>query len=180
MSFSNQTIDFEALLYALDRQTEPLPTDLQHSLTEIGRSLHENRPDSARQLRELIQQYLPLEIEYKNALAQSDARYATQQRTKSLGTSFSPILGLDDLLISRVLATNDWVTTAKQLTYNLIDPQTPAQFWDKTDRIVVMTGGGMAIGGAIAQLPGAIIGGILAAGYGWYIGFGQAKQSHNS
>ena len=178
MSFSNQTIDFEALLYALDRQTEPLPTDLQHSLTEIGRSLHENRPDSARQLRELIQQYLPLESE--NALAQSDTRYESQQRTKSLGATFSPILGLDDLLISRVLATSDWVTTAKQLTYNLIAPQAPSQFWDKTDRIVVMTGGGMAIGGAIAQLPGAIIGGILAAGYGWYIGFGQTKQSQNS
>ena len=111
MSFSNQTIDFEALLYALDRQTEPLPTDLQHSLTEIGRSLHENRPDSARQLRELIQQYLPLEIEYENALAQSDARYASQQRTKSLGATFSPTSGLDDLLISRVLATNDWRPT---------------------------------------------------------------------
>jgi hypothetical protein len=63
MSFSNQTIDFEALLYALDRQTEPLPTDLQHSLTEIGRSLREDQPDSARQLRALIQQYLPLETE---------------------------------------------------------------------------------------------------------------------
>jgi hypothetical protein len=81
---------------------------------------------------------------------------------------------------SFLLPANDWVAAAKQLVNNINLPQTPAQFWDKTDRIVVMTGGGMAIGGAIAQLPGAIIGGILAAGYGWYIGFGQTKQSHNS
>lgn len=168
MSFSNQTIDFEALLYALDRQTEPLPTDLQHSLTEIGRSLHENRPDSARQLRELIQQYLPLESEYKNALAQSDAIYASQQRTKSLGTNFLPTAGIDDLLIGRVLATNDWVTTAKRVVFNQTVPKQRSQFLERGDRVVTLASGGAFLGVLIAQIPGAIIGGLLAGIYAWF------------
>jgi hypothetical protein len=44
-------------------------------------------------------------------------------------------------------------------------------FWDKCDRIAVMTAGGASLGGAIAPIPGAIVGGAVAAGYGWYIGF---------
>lgn len=42
-------------------------------------------------------------------------------------------------------------------------------FWHKADRLAVMIAGGAALGSAIAQLPGAIVGGFLAAGYGWYI-----------
>jgi hypothetical protein len=168
MSFSNQIIDFEALLYALDRQTEPLPTDLQHSLTEIGRSLHEDRTDSARQLRALIQQYLPLETEYKNALSQSDACYASQQRTKSLGANFSPISGLDDLLISRVLATNDWVTTAKKVIFNQTAPKQRSQFLERGDRVVTLASGGAFLGVLIAQIPDAIVGGLLAGIYAWF------------
>jgi hypothetical protein len=179
MSFSNQTIDFEALLYALDRQTEPLPTDLQHSLTEIGRSLHENRPDSARQLRALIQQYLPLEIEYKNALAQSDVRYASQQRTKSLGASFSQTAGLDDLLISCVFATNDWVTTSKKVVFNQTVPKQRSQFLERGGRVVTLASGGAFLGVLIAQLPGAIIGGLLIGIYAWF-SFPAARIDGNS
>jgi serine/threonine protein kinase, bacterial len=44
-----------------------------------------------------------------------------------------------------------------------------SQFWDKADRTAVMIAGGIALGSAIFQVPGAIIGGMLAAGYAWYI-----------
>ncbi len=44
-----------------------------------------------------------------------------------------------------------------------------SQFWDKADRMAVMIAGGVALGSAIAQLPGAVIGGMIAAGYAWYI-----------
>jgi serine/threonine protein kinase, bacterial len=44
-----------------------------------------------------------------------------------------------------------------------------SQFWDKADRMAVMIAGGVALGSAIAQLPGAIVGGMIAAGYAWYI-----------
>jgi len=55
-----------------------------------------------------------------------------------------------------------------------------SNFWDKTDRIAVMTAGGIALGSAIAQLPGAIVGGVLGAGYGWYISFAKQKSVQNS
>jgi hypothetical protein len=43
-----------------------------------------------------------------------------------------------------------------------------------------MMAGGAALGGAIGQIPGAIVGGVLAATYGWYISFAKTKSVRNS
>ncbi|NEP15381.1 MAG: hypothetical protein F6J97_00535 [Leptolyngbya sp. SIO4C1] len=45
--------------------------------------------------------------------------------------------------------------------------------WDKADRMAVMIAGGVALGAAIAQIPGATVGGLIGAAYGWYISFGK-------
>jgi hypothetical protein len=50
-----------------------------------------------------------------------------------------------------------------------LEPQSAPGFWDKADRIVVMVAGGAALGSAIAQIPGAIVGATLAGSYGCYI-----------
>jgi hypothetical protein len=51
------------------------------------------------------------------------------------------------------------------------------RFWDKADRLMVVTVGGAALGGSIAGVYGALIGAILAAGCGWYITFRKAKSA---
>jgi hypothetical protein len=179
MSFSKQIIDLEALLYALAQQTEPLPASLQNSLTEVGRSLHEDKPDSARQLRALIQQYSPLERDYQNALAQWDENYTSQERTKSLGATFPIASGLDDLFIDRVLPTNNWVIATKNLTNSLRSPQQRSRFLERGDRVVTLASGGAFLGVLIAQIPGAIIGGLLVGIYAWF-SFPTAKIDGNN
>jgi hypothetical protein len=173
MSFPKNKINLEVLLYALSQQVDSLPPDLQRSLTEIGRSIQAHPTDESKiELRELIKTYQPLETVYRDALTRWNQNYVSQERTKSLDATFPTISGLDNLSIeSFLLPANDWVAATKQLVNNLSSPQTPAQFWDKTDKIAVMTAGGIAIGSAIAQLPGAIVGGALGAGCGWYLGF---------
>lgn len=52
--------------------------------------------------------------------------------------------------------------------------------WDKADRVAVVIAGGAALGGAIAQIPGAIIGATLAAVYGWSISFARTKSAPNT
>jgi hypothetical protein len=54
---------------------------------------------------------------------------------------------------------------------------TSSRFWDKADRLMVVTVGGAALGGAIAGVYGAVIGAILAAGCGWYITFRKTKSA---
>jgi hypothetical protein len=54
---------------------------------------------------------------------------------------------------------------------------TSSRFWDKADRLMVVTVGGAALGGSIAGVYGAVIGAILAAGCGWYITFRKTKSA---
>jgi hypothetical protein len=173
MSFPKNKINLKVLLYALAQQVEPLPADLQRSLTEIGQALQANPSDEDRvKILELVAGYQPLEIVYRDALTKWNQNYVSKERTKSLGANVSMMSGVDEVSIeSFLLTTNDWVAAAKQLTNQRTSSQTSAKFWDKTDRLAVTTAGGIALGSAIAQLPGAIVGGVLGAGYGWYLGF---------
>jgi hypothetical protein len=183
MSFPKNKINIEVLLYALSQQVNPLPPDLQRSLTEIGQLSQANLTDKDKiTIYELVESYQPLNIAYDRAFDQWYQSYVSQERTKSLGTTFPIRSGLDEFSIeSLLLPANDWVAAAKQLVNNLNPPQTPAQFWDKTDRMAVTTAGGIALGSAIAQIPGAIVGGALGAGYGWYLGFKKTvKQKYTS
>lgn len=180
MTFPKNEIDFEALLYALTQQTEPLPKPLQRSLQEAGEALRQNQPGAERQIRELIKQHRPLEEAYKAALEQWYEQYTSQLRTKSLTATFENTSGLYEFFVYDVLPTEDWVATAKQRSHQHKIQVTTDSFWDKTDRIAVMIAGGAALGSAIAQLPGAIAGAIFAAGYGWYISFAKTKSLPNS
>ena len=180
---NSDIINLEALLYALAQQPDSLPPELQTSLTEIGEILETNpSEEKATELRQLIRRYTPLEKAYLDGLIAIDRAYSSQERTKGINSISTPTLGIENLFIKGIFGSDDWVGSAKQLPRDLnsSSQDTSAQFWDKADRIAVMTAGGAALGGAVAQIPGAIIGGLIAAGYGWYIGFGQAKPSRDS
>jgi hypothetical protein len=176
MTTQKTLINSEALLNALAQQTKPLPESLQHSLQEAGQALQNDLPDAAYQLRELLKQEPLLEIAYQNALDQWDEQYASQQRAKGFSAAFQNPSVLDSLFIHDVAPSQDWVTAARKITHQQTVQPTSARFWDKADRIVVMTIGGASIGGAIGLIPGAIAGATVAALYGWYIGFAKTKS----
>jgi hypothetical protein len=179
MTTQKTLINFEALLNALAQQTQPLTESLQHSLQEVGQALRNNQPEAAYQLRELIKQDPLLESAYQQALVQWDEQYTSQQRTKSSNAAFQSLSSLDSLFLYDVTPSQDWVTTARQLAQPTIQP-TIEKFWDKADRIAVMTAGGAALGSAIGQIPGALIGAAFAASYGWYISFAKAKSAQKT
>ncbi|NCS04000.1 MAG: hypothetical protein GPJ07_24845 [Microcystis aeruginosa G13-07] len=166
------SIDLEALLIALEQQTEPLPEYLQRSLEAIRRLLREEQPQAATQLRQLIKDYPPLEKAYKKAIEELDAAYANQERTKSLSVIFPDSLDFETIFINDVIPSQD-------LARFPLDKggATSSRFWDKADRLMVVTVGGAGLGGAIAGVYGAFIGAILAAGCGWYITFRKTKSA---
>lgn len=59
-------------------------------------------------------------------------------------------------------------------------PEVSNKFWDKADRVAVTTAGGAAIGGSIAQVPGALVGALIGASYGWYVSFSRKNSSETS
>ncbi|CCI31090.1 MAG: hypothetical protein GPI90_16520 [Microcystis aeruginosa K13-05] len=194
MEIPKAIIDLEALLIALAQQTEPLPEYLQRSLKEIERLLREEQPQAATQLRQLVKDFPPLEKAYKKAIEELDAAYANQERTKSLSVIFPDSLDFESLFINDVIPSQDWVKTAQKLAGSPLPPlirgvptgggipldhegADSPRFWDKADRLMVVTVGGAALGGSIAGVYGAVIGAILAAGCGWYITFRKAKSA---
>ncbi|MFM7876091.1 MAG: hypothetical protein ACKO8M_06105 [Microcystis panniformis] len=194
MEIPKAIIDLEALLIALAQQTEPLPEYLQRSLKEIERLLKEEQPQAPTQLRQLVKDYPPLEKAYKKAIEELDAAYANQERTKSLSVIFPDSLDFESLFINDVIPSQDWVKTAQKLAGSPLPPlirgvptgggipldhegADSPRFWDKADRLMVVTVGGAALGGSIAGVYGAIIGAILAAGCGWYITFRKTKSA---
>ena len=194
MEIPKTIIDLEALLIALAQQTEPLPEYLQRSLEAIRRLLKEEQPQAATQLRQLVKGYPPLEKAYKKAIEELDAAYANQERTKSLSVIFPDSLDFETIFINDVIPSQDWVKTAQKLAGSPLPPlirgvptgggipldhegATSSRFWDKADRLMVVTVGGAALGGAIAGVYGAFIGAILAAGCGWYITFRKTKSA---
>jgi hypothetical protein len=176
MTTQKTVINSEALLNALAQQPHSLPESLQRSLQEVGQALRNNQPEAAHQLRELIKQEPLLESAYQQALVQWDEQYTSQQRTKSSNGAVQNLSPLNSFFLHNVTPSQDWVTTARQLAQPIIQPA-PEKFWDKADRIAVMTAGGAALGSAIGQIPGALIGAAFAAGYGWYISFAKAKSA---
>jgi hypothetical protein len=194
MEIPKTIIDLEALLIALAQQTEPLPEYLQRSLKEIERLLREEQPQAATQLRQLVKDFPPLEKAYKKAIEELDAAYANQERTKSLSVIFPDSLDFESLFINDVIPSQDWVKTAQKLAGSPLPPlirgvptgggipldhegADSPRFWDKADRLMVVTVGGAALGGSIAGVYGAVIGAILAAGCGWYITFRKTKSA---
>jgi len=194
MEIPKTIIDLEALLIALAQQTEPLPEYLQRSLEAIRRLLREEQPQAATQLRQLIKDYPPLEKAYKKAIEELDAAYANQECTKSLSVIFPDSLDFETIFINDVIPSQDWVKTAQKLARFPLPPlirgvptgggipldkggADSPRFWDKADRLMVVTVGGAALGGSIAGVYGAVIGAILAAGCGWYITFRKTKSA---
>jgi len=177
---TNNAIDLKALLYALTQQREPLPQPIQNSLQEAGQALQQNQPDAAYQLRERLKSYSPLDAAYRSALQDFDRQYASQQRTKSLGVAFPNGAGLDWLFINDVIPASDWVFTAKQILQAQQSESPRDQLWARINRIALMTLGGISIGAAIAQLPGAIVLGIIATLSGWYYEFPRKPAPNSS
>ena len=174
---AHKTIDLKALLYALTQQATPLPEPIQQALQRTGQALQQNQPEAGRQLREQIKRYEPLEAAYMSALRELDKQYVSQQRTKSLSATFSNTVGADWLFINDIIPAADWVSTAKQVLQAQQPKSKQGEFWDRADRTVVIIAGGGAIGGAIAQIPGAIIGALVAAAYAWYINASDKKSA---
>lgn len=168
---ADNAVDLKALLYALTQQRAPLPETLQRALREAGQALQQNQPEAEQQLRNHIGSYEPLDTAYKGALQEFDAAYASQQRAKGISATFANSTGVDWFFINDVVPAADWVATAKQVLRTQPSTTTEKKSWENADRIAIMITGGASIGAAIAQLPGAIIGGLSAAVYGWYISF---------
>jgi hypothetical protein len=173
----NTSINIEALMLALSQQDEPIPEDITESITTLkDAAFRQGNVEASDKIRKLIRQYPPLDASYNSAYEYLDGQYDAQHRSKALSATFPQPDRLPWIFYNQILPSHDWVNQAKSVTTAAQPTETN---WDRLERSLVMMTGGAFIGGSIAQLPGAIVVGLIAAIYGWCVSLNDKRAVRN-
>lgn len=159
----------KALILAMSRFGQPLPHHIQAAIHHLTVTLRNNHASINDEIRQLVAQDPHLHQLYTAAYDELEAQYQNQERSKSFDLAFPRETDLWDRFI-QIASANDSVLAARQ-TLQGINAQhrtrAKANFWEIGDRIVVMMAGGAFLGSLIAQIPGAIVGALIAGIFGW-------------
>lgn len=180
-SFEARTL--EAFLRAISQMEKPLSQDLYQEIHRVGRALENHERDVIREIPSLVEQDVVLNELYKSAYRNLQKQYQAQERTKSLAIAVNKATSHDiEIQIAQILNADDIPTAVKNfvshLDSQLADRSKQANFWKRGDRVIALASGGAFLGVLIAQIPGAIIGGLLAAIYAWFT-TPQAQSDRN-
>lgn len=136
-------------------------TDLKIRVDILLRQIHspqfsEISAPLAAEIRALVEEYPELDQVYQIERQQLQREYHSSDRAKGIALSLDDPISVDHSFFTH---TNGAKTKTTQNITN---------FWEGGDRILVMVAGGAILGGMLAQIPGAVLGAVLAGTYGWY------------
>lgn len=174
----------EAFLRAVSQMEKPLSQDLHQEIRKVGRALENHQLDVIKEIPSLVKRDVVLNEQYKSAYRSLQKQYQAQERTKSLAIAVNGSPSLDfESQIAQILNADDIPKAAKKfvsrLDSQLTDISKQADFWKRGDRVMALASGGAFLGVLLAQIPGAIIGGLLAAIYAWFTA-PQAQSDRNA
>ncbi|MBD2528157.1 hypothetical protein H6G97_00715 [Nostoc flagelliforme FACHB-838] len=163
----------EAFLRAVSQMEKPLSQDLHQEILRVGRALENHELEVIKEIPSLVKRDVVLNEQYQSAYNNLLKQYQAQERTKSLAIAVNGSASLDlESQIAQILNADDIPGAAKRfisrLDYRLADSSKQADFWKRGDRVMALASGGAFLGVLLAQIPGAIIGGLLAAIYAWF------------
>ncbi|MEH2352130.1 hypothetical protein [Nostoc sp.] len=169
--FEDRTL--EAFLRAVSQMEKPLSQDLYQEIYRVGRALENHELEVIKEIPNLVKRDVDLNEQYISAYNNLLKQYQAQERTKSLAIAVNGSTSLDlESQIAQILNADDIHRAAKKfvsgLDSQLTDRSKQADFWKRGDRIMALASGGAFLGVLLAQIPGAIIGGLLAAIYAWF------------
>jgi superfamily I DNA/RNA helicase len=168
-----ETRTLEAFLRAVSLHEKPLPPNMQQEIRRIGHDLENHDTQSLRDIPALVQQDVALNKQYEYVYRSLQKQHSTQERTKSLTTAVNGSVSLDiESQIAQVFYAENFIESAQQFLDRLdsqsIEDTQQVNFWERGNRVVTLATGGAFLGVLLAQLPGAIIGGVLVALYAWF------------
>ncbi|MEH2188011.1 MAG: hypothetical protein V7K64_17830 [Nostoc sp.] len=163
----------EAFLRAVSQMEKPLSQDLYQEICRVGRALENHELEVIKEIPSLVKRDVVLNEQYQSAYKKLQKQYQAQERTKSLAIAVNESTSLDlESQIAQILNADDIPRAAKKfvsrLDSQITDRSQQADFWKRGDRVMTLASGGAFLGVLLAQIPGAIIGGLLAAIYAWF------------
>lgn len=168
-----ETRTLEAFLRALSQLNKPLSLALQQEIHKVGYALENHNLEVLQKIPDLVRQDHDLNERYQAAYRNLQKQYQAQERTKSLAIAANGSASLDfESQIAQIFSTDDITTAAqkfvKHLDAQLAKTSKQSDFWERGNFIVTMASGGIFLGVLLAQVPGAIIGGLLAILFAWF------------
>jgi hypothetical protein len=179
-----ETRTLEAFLRAVSVYEKPLPPNIQQKIRSIGHDLENHDTQSLRDIPLLVQQDDVLKQQYDHVYRSLQKKYQAQERTKSWATPINGSVFLEnESQVAQVFYAENLIESAQQFL-NRLDSQLTengrqVNFWERGNRVVTLASGGAFLGVLLAQIPGAIIGGSLAALYAWFSA-SNAKSNGNA
>lgn len=171
MSSYNNGINWEALLYTLAVQTEAVPETLRQAHAKAIQASGSQRDEAVYRLRQQIEQYPSLRTAYQDGL-----RQVIRQNHSEVEFLIPTTYSFEDLLSSVFQSSNPVAEAKRHLIVKQTVSAPNSRFWDRSDRLVIMTIGGIAFGMTVAQVPGAILGGLAAVACWYYVTFVSVKS----
>lgn len=158
----------KAFLIAIDRLDPPLAAEDYAKINQIGIAIAQQNIEQAISLiYDLTQTYPHLRERYDTARLNLKQQYQAQERSKSAVTTLEKTG--TELERDAILLLTRFSDRAPEVFTDVPESDsTKADFWEKGDRVVAIIAGGAFLGGTLGQVPGAIVGAVLAAIYGWY------------
>lgn len=171
---ANDETTLKAFLLAIDRLDPPLIPEDYTKINQIGVAIAQKHIDQAINLiLELTQTYPHLRDRYETARLNLKQQYQAQERSKSAVVTLEKT-GTDLEQTAIVLLTSFQYPSSTLFT-DSSNQSKESDFWEKGDRVVAIIAGGAFLGGTLGQVPGAIVGAVLAAIYGWYTSSAKFK-----
>jgi len=163
----------EAFLRAVSQMEQPLSQDLAQEIRRVGRALENHELGVIREIPSLVERDVVLNEQYQLAYRSLLNHYQAQEHTKSLEIPVNGSTSLDfERQIAQILNTDNIPIAAKKFLSRrdsqLTDASKQSDFWKRGDRVMAIASGGAFLGVLLAQIPGAIIGGLIAAIYAWF------------
>jgi hypothetical protein len=174
----NNSINIEALMLALSQQDESLPEDIERSIDRLkDAAFMKGDVEASEQIREVIRQSPELDASYKAADQYLDSQHNAQHRTKALAATFPNPDRLSWVFYDQILPSHDWVNATQHFIAQKNTQDTDQPEWIRRgNSIVTMISGGAFLGVMLAQIPGAIVGAIVAGIFGWITSKPKTEQ----
>jgi hypothetical protein len=153
-----------AFLMAIAQLDQPIPEEIQQVIDRAKDAIAHQSPEAAAAELDTLANQSSLRSLYTTSWQQLTEQYQAQERSKSLAWAEAlPTDNLDQIL--QLLNNPEAMPTDQQASsQQSIRPD----FWKRGDRVVTLASGGAFLGVLLAQIPGAIIGGLAAALYAWF------------
>ncbi|MEO1146369.1 MAG: hypothetical protein AAFY26_12350 [Cyanobacteria bacterium J06638_22] len=169
---SNNPFACEAFLLTLPRLPQPLTEEQQGKIRAVLWDIQQHKLGVTQDIEALMEQDAVLKSHYREVNIELRQQYSANERAKSAavaGVLTAQPLELEQWAEKILRTGDDVVAAAKSVVQPMgtVVSKTRSDFWARGDRLIALSAGGATLGAMIAQVPGAIIGGILAAIFAW-------------